>query len=793
MTPVTRKVRVKVPATSANLGSGFDTVGLALDYHDELEFTLSADPVNTAAQVMIEGEGEDTLPRDETHLVVSTFRRACQTFGLGRVGFILQAHNNIPQARGMGSSAEAIVAGIAAAAAFAQDDDLNRDAVFELAAAIEGHPDNVAPAVYGGLTMSWDMETAEGVGSVPIPGGEPMHNGFHTINYRVADDLTAAVFVPDYVQGRRAQRLPCESAAGRHEPRDAGLRLASERQRTAVRGHAGPPASAVPRLADGAVLGADREDALPRLRLHRVRRWSMRACAAPWRRPRGTRTDRRRRAGIRPLACAASRGRHQGCAGGTRMSIPLILASQSRPRRDVLFSAGICPTIRVSHVDEPAALEREAAALGVTVNDLSVEQRVMILATAKAEAVHQAYRNIADTAAHARGERVVGFPLRAADDRDASSAGTAARTDSAQSADETKTRDFSGIAIPTVAEPIADFVDGRPSLTRSKAGPLILGCDSMFLLDGECYGKPHSEEVARERLRAMRGATGELWTGHCLIDFASGRMVRGASKATLHFCEYSDLDIERYIATGEPLEVAGSFTLEGFGGAFIDSIEGDPHGIIGLSLPLARRLAAQLGVEWTDLWNVTRSDLVPDAEYDAKTGAAKPLPPKENVHQPGDGWVDCACGRKHWGTNGASGVLLARRSETTGEVTHVVMQHRAVWSAEGGTWGIPGGATADGESPIEGALRESYEEANITPEDIDVVGSYCEDHGPWSYTTVFAFEKPGHRVEPKANDDESMEIEWVPVDDVPNRKLLTAMRTDWPNFAARLRALAAVR
>ena len=104
------------------------------------------------------------------------------------------------------------------------------------------------------------------------------------------------------------------------------------------------------------------------------------------------------------------------------MSIPLILASQSRPRRDVLFSAGICPTIRVSHVDEPAALEREAAALGVTVNDLSVEQRVMILATAKAEAVHQAYRNIADTAAHARGERVVGFPLRAADDRDASSA-----------------------------------------------------------------------------------------------------------------------------------------------------------------------------------------------------------------------------------------------------------------------------------------------------------------------------------------------------------------------------------
>ena len=98
----------------------------------------------------------------------------------------------------MVSSAEVIVAGIAAAAVFSQDDEFNRDAVFELAAAIEGHPDNVAPAVYGGLTMSWDMETPEGVCSVPIPGGEPLHKGFHTINYRVADDLTAAVFVPDY-------------------------------------------------------------------------------------------------------------------------------------------------------------------------------------------------------------------------------------------------------------------------------------------------------------------------------------------------------------------------------------------------------------------------------------------------------------------------------------------------------------------------------------------------------------------------------------------------------------------
>lgn len=212
MTPVTNRVTVRVPATSANLGSGFDTVGLALDYHDELVFTLADNPSDTSARVIIHGEGEDTLPRDETHLVVSTFRRACATFGLGRLGFTLEATNRIPQARGMGSSAEAIVAGIAAAAAFAQPDGLNRQAVFDLAAHIEGHPDNVAPAVFGGLTVSWDFEVGEGVGSVPIPGGEPLHGGFHTINYPVDPAITAAVFVPDYELSTQEARqaLPAE-------------------------------------------------------------------------------------------------------------------------------------------------------------------------------------------------------------------------------------------------------------------------------------------------------------------------------------------------------------------------------------------------------------------------------------------------------------------------------------------------------------------------------------------------------------------------------------------------------
>ena len=477
------------------------------------------------------------------------------------------------------------------------------------------------------------------------------------------------------------------------------------------------------------------------------------------------------------------------------MAIPLILASKSLPRRNVLNAAGVCPTIRVSHVDEPAALRDAAAKAGVNVGELSIGDRVAILAEAKAQAVYQAYRNVAATADAASGECVVGYPLKAAGRSETDDAVERDTTEPGKPIDYSTahiatTRDFSGVNIPTRTQPINVFTAGRPGLVHSTVGPLILGCDSMFLMDGECYGKPHSVEAARERLKHMSGATGELWTGHCLVDFATGRVVRDASHAVVHFSEFSGDDIERYIATGEPLEVAGSFTLEGFGGAFIDGIEGDPSGIIGLSLALVRRLTERLGIAWPDLWNV-RSELAPTESKAEGAGHAGIEPPKENVHQPGDGWIDCDCGRKHWGVNGASGVLLARRDERTGNVTHVVMQHRAVWSAEGGTWGIPGGATAQGETPIEGASRESYEEANITPEDIDVVGSYCEDHGPWAYTTVFAFEKPGHTVEPKANDDESMEIAWVPIEQVGGLKLLTAMRTDWPRFAARLNALAA--
>lgn len=475
------------------------------------------------------------------------------------------------------------------------------------------------------------------------------------------------------------------------------------------------------------------------------------------------------------------------------MTVSLILASQSPSRRAVLAAAGVIPVIHVSEVDELAALRDAASERGTSVEQLNVEQRVSILARAKAQAVYHAWKLVADAAASASGDLVVGYPLEAepAGSESSESAGNTLASDSqsdvTHNVDTAQTRDFSGVTVPTKTFDIHDFAYTSKS-SHDCSGVLIVGCDSMFLLDGECYGKPHTPEVAFERIKQMSGKTGQLWTGHCLINAKTGKTICKTSHASVTFAQMNDAEIRAYVATGEPLEVAGSFTLEGFGGAFIESINGDPHGVLGISLPLLRQMVSELGYAWPDLWN--KESLEETGEKNDPTSTEVP---KENVHQPGDGWVHCDCGRRHWGHNGAAGVLLARRDAETGRVTHVVMQHRALWSAEGGTWGIPGGAISDGESAIEGALRESFEEANITSGDIEVVGAYREDHGNWCYTTVFAFEKPGHSVNPCAHDDESMEIKWVPIDDVPKLKLLTAMRTDWPSFRARLDSLASIR
>ena len=133
---------------------------------------------------------------------------------------------------------------------------------------------------------------------------------------------------------------------------------------------------------------------------------------------------------------------------------------------------------------------------------------------------------------------------------------------------------------------------------------LIFGGDSAFELGGAVYGKPHRPEIARERWLAQRGRSGQLHSGHWLIDARSGRAVGAPAVATVNFAtDITDAEIDAYIASGEPLEVAGAFTIDAKGAAYIESIEGDPHAVVGLSIPLLRTLTRSLAIEWHDLWN----------------------------------------------------------------------------------------------------------------------------------------------------------------------------------------------
>jgi septum formation protein len=148
---------------------------------------------------------------------------------------------------------------------------------------------------------------------------------------------------------------------------------------------------------------------------------------------------------------------------------------------------------------------------------------------------------------------------------------------------------------------VGRLVEGEP------IDGFILGGDSAFELDGVAYGKPHLPEIARERWMAQRGREGLLHSGHWLIDHragAAGAAAGGVSTASVRFAaSITDDEIDAYIATGEPLEVAGAFTIDSLGGAFISEVRGDPHAVVGLSLALVRELLLEYGVAWTDLWN----------------------------------------------------------------------------------------------------------------------------------------------------------------------------------------------
>ncbi|MGA8987810.1 Maf family protein [Aeromicrobium sp.] len=141
---------------------------------------------------------------------------------------------------------------------------------------------------------------------------------------------------------------------------------------------------------------------------------------------------------------------------------------------------------------------------------------------------------------------------------------------------------------------VADQIDGDA---------LVIGCDSVLAFEGETFGKPAGPVEAAGRWRRMRGRSGVLHSGHC-VRRGQQEFVETAS-TIVHFADISDEEIDAYVATGEPLAVAGAFTIDGLGGAFISGIEGDHHNVVGLSLPLLRDLVGDLGIAWTDLWRTT--------------------------------------------------------------------------------------------------------------------------------------------------------------------------------------------
>lgn len=218
--------------------------------------------------------------------------------------------------------------------------------------------------------------------------------------------------------------------------------------------------------------------------------------------------------------------------------VRLVLASASPARHALLVAAGIVPQVVVSDVDEDAALAAASDEATAAGRTLPVSEQVAVLARAKAEAV-------------------------------------------------------------------------AATLPPETAPRLVLGCDSLLELDGVAHGKPGTPERARERWASMRGRAGVLHSGHHLIAtgaFGAGdgdvatRTRSAVSSTTVHFADVSDEEIAAYVATGEPLQVAGAFTIDGLGGAFVTGVDGDHHGVLGLSLPLLRTVLADLGIPYPTLW-----------------------------------------------------------------------------------------------------------------------------------------------------------------------------------------------
>lgn len=180
-------VKVRVPATAGNLGPGFDALGMALGVADEVEVWALGSP---AVEITIEGVGADTLPRDDSHLVVRAMRAAADAVGVPHTGLRIIARNAIPHGRGLGSSAAAVIAGIAAIRGLIDEPEaISDEAMLRIATDFEGHPDNAAPAIWGGATAAWVDE-----------------DGAHAVPLTLADGLETAVLIPTAVLATREAR-----------------------------------------------------------------------------------------------------------------------------------------------------------------------------------------------------------------------------------------------------------------------------------------------------------------------------------------------------------------------------------------------------------------------------------------------------------------------------------------------------------------------------------------------------------------------------------------------------------
>jgi septum formation protein len=157
--------------------------------------------------------------------------------------------------------------------------------------------------------------------------------------------------------------------------------------------------------------------------------------------------------------------------------------------------------------------------------------------------------------------------------------------------------DEDAIAAYSTAELVTSLAVAKAQAVAARVGSgvLVLGCDSLLDLDGVPLGKPGDADAARERWLAMRGRTGVLRTGHHLIDTASGATATRGVATTVRFADVTDAEIDAYCGTGEPSTVAGAFTIDGLGGWFVEGIDGDPHNVVGVSLPTLRAMLHELG------------------------------------------------------------------------------------------------------------------------------------------------------------------------------------------------------